>query len=81
MGGRLEPREPFTVMEKMVALLVGRNLSYGEIGTRLSIRKSTVKMHAENASAKLPGDDPPRMKLQIWFRGADEAILAPRSER
>ena len=69
-------------MERMVVLLVGRGVSYVEIGERLSVKKSTVKMHAEQASQKLPGSDPPRMKLQLWFRGADLEILAPhRSER
>ena len=80
-NGRVEPREPFTLMEKMVVLLVGRGIPYVEVADRLSVKKSTVKMHAENASTKLPGDDPPRMKIQIWFRGADEQVLAPRAER
>ncbi|MCK5652556.1 MAG: helix-turn-helix transcriptional regulator [Gemmatimonadetes bacterium] len=80
-NGRVDPREPFTIMEKMVVLMVGRGLPYVEVAGRLSIKKSTVKMHTENAAAKLPGDDPPRMKVQIWFRGADEQVLAPGSER
>lgn len=80
-NGRVEPREPFTLMEKMVVLMVGRGLPYFEVAERLSVKKSTVKMHAENASTKLPGSDPPRMKIQIWFRGADEHVLAPGSER
>jgi DNA-binding NarL/FixJ family response regulator len=78
----VEPRVAFTLMEKIVAFLVGRGIDYKEIAERLSVEKCTVKMHAENACAKLPGEDPPRMKLQIWFRGGDETILAPnRSER
>lgn len=74
---RVEPRTPFTLMEKMVVLLVGRGVDYAETAERLSTKKSTVKMHAENAAMKLPGIDPPQMKLQIWYRGADIDILAP----
>jgi len=65
-------------METLVAVMVGRGLEYEVIGTRLSITKRTVKDHAQNASAKLPGSDPPRMKLQIWWRGAERELLDPR---
>lgn len=74
---KLKPNEPFSIMETLVANLVGRGLEYDEIGRRLSIVRSTVKMHAQNAAAKLPGSDPPRMKLQIWYRGAAKEILDP----
>lgn len=80
-NGRVPPKVPFTMMEKMVAMLVGRGLAYEEIGERFNVAKSTVKMHAENAAGKLPGGDPPRMKLQIWWRGGDREMLAPRAER
>lgn len=65
-------------MEMLVAVMVGRGLEYEQVGLRLSISKSTVKMHAQNASAKLPGKDPPRMKLQVWWRGGGEELLSPR---
>lgn len=74
---KLKPKEPFSIMETLVANLVGRGLDYKEVGERLSIVPSTVKMHAQNASSKLPGRDPPRMKLQIWYRGASREILDP----
>ena len=74
---KLKPNEPFSIMETLVANLVGRGLEYDVIGQRLSIVRSTVKMHAQNAAAKLPGTDPPRMKLQIWYRGAGREILEP----
>ena len=80
-NGRISPREPFTLTEKVVVVLVGRGVPYSEVAERLSIKKSTVKMHAEHAAAKLPGSDPPRMKLQIWFRGADESVMAPSGSR
>ncbi len=66
-------------MEMLVAVMVGRGLQYEDIGSRLSISKSTVKMHAQNAAAKLPGTDPPRMKLQVWWRGGGKDVLAPPS--
>lgn len=66
-------------MELLVATMVGRGLEYEDVGERLSITKRTVKMHAQNASAKLPGRDPPQMKLQIWWRGGDHDMLAPPS--
>lgn len=74
---KLKPDEPFSIMETLVANLVGRGLDYDEVGERLSIKRPTVKMHAQRASAKLPGKDPPRMKLQIWYRGAEREILDP----
>lgn len=77
MVERMEPLRPFSTMETLVAVMVGRGLEYELIGRRLSITKRTVKDHAQNASAKLPGSDPPRMKLQIWWRGAQADILAP----
>jgi len=80
-NGRVLPNTHFTMMEKLVAMLVGRGLSYSEIAERFEVAKSTVKMHAENAAGKLPGTDPPRMKLQIWWRGADIQVLSPRAER
>lgn len=81
MSDRVQPKEPFTTMEKLVAVLVGRGLEYPEVADRLSVKKSTIKFHAEQASAKLPGSDPPRMKLAIWWRGAGREILEPLSER
>ncbi|MDH3291559.1 MAG: hypothetical protein OEO20_11510 [Gemmatimonadota bacterium] len=78
---RVAPNEPFTIMEQLVAILVGRGHEYPEIATRLDVKKSTIKFHAENAAAKLPGTDAPRMKLQIWWRGAGREILAPPSKR
>lgn len=78
MTDRLKPSSEFSTMEMLVAVMVGRGLEYDQIALRLSISKSTVKMHAQNASAKLPGKDPPRMKLQVWWRGADEDIMSPR---
>jgi DNA-binding NarL/FixJ family response regulator len=81
MPDRVEPKEKFTTMEQLVAILVGRGLEYPEIATRLSILKSTVKFHAEKASAKLPGTDAPRMKLQLWWRGATREVMEPPSER
>ena len=74
---KLKPLEPFSTMEILVANLVGRGLDYKEVGRRLSIVSLTVKMHAQGAASKLPGKDPPRMKLQIWYRGADKDILDP----
>ena len=74
---KLRPNEPFSTMETLVANLVGRGLEYTEIGRRLLIASTTVKMHAQNAASKLPGKDPPRMKLQIWYRGAPKEILDP----
>ena len=76
---KLAPKEEFSIMEILVANLVGRGLEYKDIGVRLSIVPSTVKMHAQNASAKLPGKDPPRMKLQIWYRGASREIMDPKT--
>lgn len=67
-------------MEMLVAVMVGRGLDYEDVGERLSITKRTVKMHAQNASAKLPGKDPPTMKLQMWWRGAPLEVLAPEPE-
>jgi DNA-binding NarL/FixJ family response regulator len=81
MSDRLQPSEPFTMMEQLVAVLVGRGHEYVEIGRRLDIEKSTVKYHAERACKKLPGTDPARMKLQLWWRGAPLEILEPPSER
>jgi DNA-binding NarL/FixJ family response regulator len=81
MPERVQPKEPFTTMEQLVAILVGRGLEYPDVAERLSIKKSTVKFHAEKASGKLPGSDPPRMKLQIWWRGAAREVLEPLSER
>ena len=80
-NGRVEPKVPFTMMEKMVAMLVGRGHPYSEIAVRCVVKKSTIKMHAENAAGKLPGNDPPRRKLQIWWRGGTRELLAPGSER
>jgi len=74
---KLQPTERFSLMETLVANLVGRGINYDEVGKRLSIKRLTVKMHAQRASAKLPGNDPPRMKLQIWYRGAGLEILDP----
>jgi len=81
MPERLTPKRPFTTMEQLVAILVGRGLEYPEIASRLDIKKATVKFHAERASSKLPGNDAPRMKLQLWWRGAGREILEPLSER
>lgn len=78
MTDRLKPSSEFSTMEMLVAVMVGRGLEYEVIGNRLSISKSTVKMHAQNASAKLPGKDAPRMKLQVWWRGGDEELMSPR---
>lgn len=79
MVDRIKPEKPFSTMETLVGVMVGRGLEYEEIGQRLSISKSTVKMHAQRAAAKLPGKDPPQMKLQIWWRGGSEEVLAPLS--
>ena len=81
MPERLAPRARFTTMQKLVAILVGRGQSYDEIASRLSVKRSTIKYHAENAAAKLPGVDPPRMKLTLWWRHATEEQMSPRSER
>lgn len=81
MADRLKPRARFTTMQKLVAILVGRGQSYSEIAGRLSVKRSTIKYHAENAAAKLPGVDAPRMKLTMWWRHATEEQMSPRSER
>ena len=79
MPQRIEPEKKFSTMEMMVAVMVGRGLEYPDIGSRLSITARTVKMHAQNASAKLPGKDPPQMKLRLWWRGAPLEVMAPES--
>ena len=66
----IQPTEPFSLMQNLVARLVGRGESYGQVATRLSIGKATVKMHAECASRKLPGVLSPQIKLICWFQGA-----------
>ncbi len=81
MPDRLAPRARFTTMQKLVAIMVGRGHSYDDIAGRLSVKRSTIKYHAENAAAKLPGVDAPRMKLIMWWRHATEEQMSPRSER
>ena len=61
--------------QRLVAMLVGRNLPYKVIGARLTCSHLTVKMHAENAARALPGDLPPKWKLVFWWRGATEEQL------
>lgn len=78
---RLTPKVPFTLMQKLVAIMVGRRIKYREIAEKLHIAKATVKMHAKYAAAKLPGDLPPTMKLVFWWRHATKDQLAPRSDR
>lgn len=79
-NGRVSPKAPFTVMQKVVAIMIGRGYSYAQAASRLSVARATVKMHAEHAAAKLPGRDAPRMKLQLWWRGADYDIMVGETE-
>ncbi len=67
---RVEPRIPWTMMQKLVAILVGKGHRYEEIADRLSIKPTTVKYHAEEAARRLPGDLPPKWCLVFWWRGA-----------
>lgn len=64
-------------MEKVIAVFVGREFEYWEIAERCEIKRSTVKFHADNAAAKLPGHDPPMMTLKLWWRGASQELMAP----
>ncbi len=78
---RLKPLVAWTLMEKLVVVLVCRGYSYKQIGARVDTKRATIKMHAENAAGKLPGNDPPRQKLIFWSRGATAEQLGDRSER
>ena len=72
---RVQPRKPWSMMQKLVAILVGRGHRYNEIATRLSIAPTTVKYYAEEAARRLPGDLPPKWRLVFWWRGATEEQL------
>lgn len=62
------PVPTLTPMQKIVTALVGAGHNYSDCAERLGITRATVKFHAEQAAAKIPGDLPTQMKLVIYHR-------------
>ena len=67
---RIPPLSPLTRAQRLVALMVGMSSKYSEVAETLGISCFTVKRHAEDAAAKIPGDLPTQTKLIMWVRGA-----------
>ena len=56
-----------TPRQTEIAALVARGLSDKIIAARTELAIETVRVHIQNAAAKLPGDSSPRHKLTLWF--------------
>jgi len=56
-----------TPRQTEIASLVARGLSDKVIAARTDLAIETVRVHIQNAAARLPGNSSPRHKLTIWF--------------
>ncbi len=63
-GLRLSPRK------RQVAALVAEGHTYREVARRADLKPNTVKMYVEDIAAKIHGDLPAKVKVQVWFRMA-----------
>lgn len=72
---RVRPKYGLTGQEMLITGLIAEGRNYSAIADLLSITRDTVKWHAKNAAAKIPGDLPAQMKLAVWYRGAPIFVL------
>lgn len=66
---------PFTPVEALVVRLIAHEWNYVQIATELGITRRTVRFHAQNAAAKIPGTLPQQMQCAMWYRGATADVL------
>lgn len=66
MKSELSPRQA------EIASLVARGLSDKVIAARTELAIETVRVHIQNAAARLPGNSSPRHKLTLWFFNIEE---------
>jgi DNA-binding CsgD family transcriptional regulator len=64
---------PLTQRQAEVAERVARGLPDKRIAHELRISTHTVRLHVQQAAARIPGDAPPRRKLTLFFFGIADA--------
>ncbi len=66
---------PFTCKQTAVVQLIAKHFTYEAIGRALNMSPATVKAHAEDAAAKIPGTLPTKAKICVWARGSTPEVL------
>ena len=63
---------PMTPAQARVVALVLEGLTYTSIAARCGISRRTVCNHVQGAAARLPGQQPARTRLLVYFASRKE---------